>query len=217
MLVKKYSKTKPTCKVTFTLAQEAIKGAKSVNLVGEFNDWNLDLAIPMKKQKNQYEVTLELPVGKDYQFRYKADNGIWENDWAADAYIEAPYQVCNSVVSLSKNEAVQQKVKSSSTTKTKATSITKTSSASKKKVVDDLKKIEGIGPKIAELLVKAGIKTFADLSAAKKSTLKGILEAAGNRYKMHDPSTWANQAKLAAKGNWAKLEALQAKLNGGKK
>ncbi len=217
MLVKKYSKTKPTCKVTFTLAQEAIKGAKSVNLVGDFNDWNLDLAIPMKKQKNQYEVTLELPVGKDYQFRYKADNGIWENDWAADAYIEAPYQVCNSVVSLSKNESVQQKAKSSSATKTKATSITKTSSTSKKKVADDLKKIEGIGPKIAELLIKAGIKTFADLSAAKKSTLKDILEAAGNRYKMHDPSTWANQAKLAAKGKWAKLEALQAKLNGGKK
>lgn len=207
MLIKKYSKTKPTCKVTFTLAQEAIKGAKNVNLIGDFNDWNLDLAIPMKKQKDQYKVTLELPVGKDYQFRYKADNGIWENDWAADAYVEAPYQVCNSVVSLSKKEA----------TKTKVTSVTKTSSTSKKKAADDLKKIEGIGPKIAELLVKAGIKTFADLSATKKSTLKDILEAAGNRYKMHDPSTWASQAKLAAKGNWAKLEALQSKLNGGKK
>ena len=94
--------------------------------------------------------------------------------------------------------------------KTKITTVSK-------KAKDNLQKIEGIGPKIAELLTKAGIKTFTDLSAAKKTTLKSILEAAGSRYKMHDPSTWAKQAKLAAKGKWDKLATLQDELSGGRK
>ncbi|MCB9273654.1 MAG: 50S ribosomal protein L27, partial [Lewinellaceae bacterium] len=51
----------------------------------------------------------------------------------------------------------------------------------------------------------------------KKATLQQILEAAGPRYKMHDPATWANQAKLAAKGEWDKLAKLQDELKGGKK
>ncbi len=82
---------------------------------------------------------------------------------------------------------------------------------------DDLTKIEGVGPKIAELLTKGGIVTFADLAKAKTETLKGILEAAGKRYQMHDPSTWASQAALAAKADWAKLEKLQGELKGGKR
>jgi len=100
MLVKKYSKTKPTCKVTFTLAQEAVHGAKRVNLLGEFNDWDPKLAIPMELSEKEFKAVLELPVGKEYQFRYQADNGVWENDWAADAYVAAPYNVFNSVVKL---------------------------------------------------------------------------------------------------------------------
>jgi len=95
-----------------------------------------------------------------------------------------------------------------------------TSKADKKgasKKADDLRKIEGIGPKIAELLAKIGIKTFADLSTTKKSTLKNMLRDAGSRYKMHDPSTWPKQAKLADKGKWKKLVTFQSKLSGGKK
>jgi predicted flap endonuclease-1-like 5' DNA nuclease len=82
---------------------------------------------------------------------------------------------------------------------------------------DDLKKIEGIGPKIATLLAEAGIKTFKDLATAKKTKVKEILEAAGSRYKMHDPTTWMQQAKLADTGAWEKLEKLQTELKGGKK
>ena len=82
---------------------------------------------------------------------------------------------------------------------------------------DDLKKIEGIGPKIAGLLNADGIKTFADLAKAKKTTLKAVLANAGPRFKMHDPGTWAQQAKLAAKGDWDKLTKLQDELKGGKK
>ncbi len=81
---------------------------------------------------------------------------------------------------------------------------------------DDLKKIEGIGPKIAELLQNADIKTFAALSEATPEKIKEVLEAAGSRYKMHDPTTWPAQAKMAADGEWDKLKEWQDALDGGK-
>jgi len=79
---------------------------------------------------------------------------------------------------------------------------------------DDLKKIEGIGPKIAETLIAAGIVTFADLAKAKPAKISEIIEGVrGN----HVPDTWPQQAKLAADGKWDELKALQDKLDGGKK
>ena len=77
---------------------------------------------------------------------------------------------------------------------------------------DDLKKIEGIGPKIAETLVAAGIATYADLAKAKPAKISEIIEAVrGN----HVPDTWPKQAKLAADGKWDELKKLQDKLDGG--
>ncbi|MEO1436612.1 MAG: 50S ribosomal protein L27 [Bacteroidota bacterium] len=81
---------------------------------------------------------------------------------------------------------------------------------------DDLKKIEGIGPKIAELLSNAGISTFGQLAAASVDQLKEILSNAGNRYAAHNPSTWPQQAELAAKGEWDALKKWQDELDGGK-
>ena len=82
---------------------------------------------------------------------------------------------------------------------------------------DDLKKIEGIGPKIAQILTDAGIPTFAKLAATKPAKLKEILAAAGNRFKMHNPATWPEQAKLAKAGKWDELKKLQDKLDGGRR
>ncbi len=82
---------------------------------------------------------------------------------------------------------------------------------------DDLTKIEGIGPKIAGLINDAGIVTFADLSKAKITVLQKVLDEAGSRYKAHDPSTWAEQAKLAAADKWDELKTLQDELDGGKR
>ena len=82
---------------------------------------------------------------------------------------------------------------------------------------DDLTKIEGIGPKIAQLMNDAGIMTFANMAKCSVTRMQKVLNAAGSRYKMHNPSTWAQQAGLAAKGEWTKLTKLQKKLNGGKK
>ena len=81
---------------------------------------------------------------------------------------------------------------------------------------DDLKKIEGIGPKISEKLNDAGINTFAELASTDVAKLKEILEAAGPRYKMHDPTTWPQQSEMAAAGEWDKLKAWQDELDGGR-
>jgi predicted flap endonuclease-1-like 5' DNA nuclease len=81
---------------------------------------------------------------------------------------------------------------------------------------DDLTIIEGIGPKIAELLIAAGISTFAELAAAKPAAIKTILEKAGKRYLVHDPASWPKQATLARDGKTAQLQKLQEELKGGK-
>ncbi|MFK7984232.1 MAG: helix-hairpin-helix domain-containing protein [Saprospiraceae bacterium] len=81
---------------------------------------------------------------------------------------------------------------------------------------DDLKRIEGIGPKISQILNTAGIYTFSNLSQTPVDRLKGILAEAGNRYKIHNPQTWPQQAELAATGAWEELKILQDRLDGGR-
>lgn len=81
---------------------------------------------------------------------------------------------------------------------------------------DDLVKIEGIGPKAAEELIKAGIVTFVDLAKATYEQLKEILDKAESKVQHLDPVTWAQQAQLAADGKWEELDTLQKELNGGK-
>lgn len=82
---------------------------------------------------------------------------------------------------------------------------------------DDLAKIEGIGPKIAQVLRDAGINSFLELSATPESTLKLILEKAGPRFVLADPATWAEQAELAAADRWDDLTKLQDNLDGGRR
>jgi large subunit ribosomal protein L27 len=81
---------------------------------------------------------------------------------------------------------------------------------------DNLTKVEGIGPKIKEILWDAGVLTFADLAAKSADEVKEILLEQGNRYNRFDPTTWPAQAKMAAEGEWDKLKAWQDELNGGK-
>ncbi|TXE09567.1 50S ribosomal protein L21 [Seonamhaeicola algicola] len=78
---------------------------------------------------------------------------------------------------------------------------------------DDLKKVEGIGPKIASTLVEAGIATFADLAASTPEKISEIIaDVRGN----HVTDTWPAQAKLAAEGKWDELKKWQDELDGGK-
>jgi large subunit ribosomal protein L27 len=63
---------------------------------------------------------------------------------------------------------------------------------------DDLKKLEGVGPKLAEILVEAGITTYAELAETSVDKVKEILEAAGSRYASKDPAPWIAEAKSLA-------------------
>lgn len=83
-------------------------------------------------------------------------------------------------------------------------------------VNDDLKKVEGIGPKIEELLNNAGINTWNQLSNASVEDLNTILANAGSRYTQHNPGTWARQAAMCVEGKWDELAKWQDELDGGK-
>jgi len=96
---KQYLKSKPVCKVTFRLPREAAQFAKTVHLVGEFNNWSY-YANRMKGLKNgAFTATLDLELNREYQFRYLIDGKNWENDWHADKYVPTIYKNSeNSVV-----------------------------------------------------------------------------------------------------------------------
>ncbi len=86
MIKKQFLKSKPVCKVTFSLPSEAVTAAENVQLVGEFSNW-MTSPIEMKKQKDgSFKTIVELETGKDYQFRYFVDGQKWTNDWEADKY-----------------------------------------------------------------------------------------------------------------------------------
>ena len=80
---------------------------------------------------------------------------------------------------------------------------------------DDLELIEGIGPKIAELLKGAGIDTFDALAKAPVEKVQEVLDAGGNQFNLAKPETWAEQAALAAAGDWAAFDQLTEALVGG--
>ena len=80
---------------------------------------------------------------------------------------------------------------------------------------DDLKKIEGAGPKAAEALVAAGVDTFAKLAKLTPEAISTILTDASSNLAHLVTDTWPKQAKLAADGKWDELKELQDKLDGG--
>ncbi len=81
---------------------------------------------------------------------------------------------------------------------------------------DDLKIIEGIGPKIEQLLYEAEIYTWVDLAGADVGYIKSVLEKAGPNYKVHDPESWPFQAQLAVDNKWDELKKWQDEHKGGK-
>lgn len=207
MLKKQYLKTKPVCKVTFTLPVDALSDAKEVRVVGDFNNWQWESGTVMERGQKVFKATLELLQGRHYQFRYIADNGDWENDWAADAYVPSPYFGIDNSVVVVEDRSRHQGNGTAVSRKPTGQSLQK----------DDLKKIEGIGPKIAGLLAEAGIASFRALADAPLEKLQEVLLQAGPRFRMHDPSTWSEQARLAADGEKEALAELQKALKGGKK
>jgi predicted flap endonuclease-1-like 5' DNA nuclease len=81
--------------------------------------------------------------------------------------------------------------------------------------VDDLEIVEGIGPKIAELLKQNGIRKFSELAATEAPRLQAILDGAGPHFKLAHPQTWPEQAELAMRNRWRALKSLQDVLSAG--
>lgn len=382
---KNYQSTKGTCKVTFTYATIHAAGAKTVQVLGSFNNWDPNMAPKMKKSKDVFTVVIELLAGQTYEFKYLIDGSRWDNDHNADSYEASPYYgsqnsilILDNVVKPSKPTAAKssktektsiksstkaektstkaapkapkvekapkapkvekvapkttpkppkaekiakpekvapkstlkprkprnfapkldpiapkaEKVATKAATKaekvapksapkapkaekvapksapkaakvekvapkvaTKAASVSakagtkvapkttpkvpkavssltpKTPKAEKvapkspaksisitelKSQSNDLVKIEGIGPKIALFLNSNNIHSFEDLKKAKVEDLKAILERAGSKFNVHNPTSWPTQAGLAAAGKWDELKKLQDSLNAGK-
>jgi len=89
---KRYIKNGTECKVTFKITKKESNNAQTVNLVGDFNGWDLNAAPMSRLKSGDFTVTLTLHAGKIYEFRYWLDNNIWENDWTADGYRPSPYE-----------------------------------------------------------------------------------------------------------------------------
>ena len=82
--------------------------------------------------------------------------------------------------------------------------------------LNDLKIVEGIGPKLEELLKEHGIVNLAVLAQTKSEDIKGILNNEGGRFKLANPTTWPKQAQMAFDGKWDELKEYQDVLDGGK-
>lgn len=85
-----------------------------------------------------------------------------------------------------------------------------------KQASDNLQKIEGIGPKIEQLLNQAGVHTYRDLANTSVERIQEILDAAGDSFRLAKPATWPKQAEMAADGRWDELKAWQDELIGGR-
>jgi len=96
---KQFLKSKPVCKVSFRLDAAEVSGAKKVQLLGDFNNWDKS-AEPMTALKsNDFTAVLELETGKEYQFRYLINGSQWKNDSEADSYVANSFGEENSLVS----------------------------------------------------------------------------------------------------------------------
>lgn len=97
---KQYLKNKPVCKVTFKLSEKNVKSAKSVHILGDFNNW--ELTHPMKKLKNgSFTKTIDFEKGNEQQFRYLADKENWFNEKETDKLITTHFgDSKNSVIIL---------------------------------------------------------------------------------------------------------------------
>lgn len=195
-------------KVTFTLSADVVADATEGLLLGEFNNWDQANGISLKKQKDgSLKAIASLEAGRTYQYRYLLSDGRWVNDDKAETFAFAhEFAVENCVITV---PVVEPKVE-----KAKKATVKKAEPAIA--MADDLTKIEGIGKKINELLAAENIVSFKELSKLSAKKLKAILEAAGTKFAMHNPTSWPKQAKLAAAGKWDELATLQEELIAGK-
>ena len=98
-LKKQFLKSKPICKVSFRVDATEVSGAKKVQLLGDFNNWDKSTEPMTALKSNDFTAVLELETGKEYQFRYLIDGLVWKNDPQADSFVANSFGEENSVVS----------------------------------------------------------------------------------------------------------------------
>ena len=92
-------------KVTFTLSAEVVGEATSGLLLGEFNNWDYNDGINLKKQKDgSMTATTSLETGKRYEYRYLLNDGRWVNDHSAEHYVHiSGFHVENCVINVAQD------------------------------------------------------------------------------------------------------------------
>jgi Glycogen recognition site of AMP-activated protein kinase len=100
-IIKNYQPSKGTCKVTFSFGLNEAEGVKTIQVLGDFNNWDDKVAPKLKKGKEDFSTSVELNAGQSYEFKYLLDGSRWENDFSADGYVVTPFSgVSNSVLVL---------------------------------------------------------------------------------------------------------------------
>jgi predicted flap endonuclease-1-like 5' DNA nuclease len=201
---------------------KAVAYSNEYDVTSDKEDKKLRLGFFLNGVQKVNDITLHnVAMGEDvtmseYTFDFTMNDGskmVWNEvirrRWADDKVVSEKYYTARNI-----DESKFNVDPASATVKVAAPA---KASAKVKGVKDDLKIVEGIGPKIEELLNKAGIVTFADLASAKVTEVKAVLDAAGPKYRIHDPATWTAQAELARDGKMADLKVWQEKLIAGKK
>ncbi len=96
---KQFLKSKPVCKVSFKLNAKDAIGAKTVQIVGEFNNWDQSTTLMNELKSGDFTQTLNLEQNKNYQFRYLIDGVKWSNEVEADSKTGNEFDEFNDVIS----------------------------------------------------------------------------------------------------------------------
>ncbi len=168
------------------------------------------------KETATFEIILMLLVAflLGYLLRYLLGKGNAGKEWEDKYYeLKHQYELLENKLKMFENENMKLKQDLDGCLKRQKQSSalgivgdTPTAAPTQK---DELKKIEGIGPKIQQMLYDAGIYTFAQLANTDVSVIQRILDQGGPAYKVHNPESWPFQAKLAAEGKWEELKKWQ--------
>lgn len=182
------------------------QNAQAASMISDLRAENQRMSHSLKTQ--QTEANDEITSLKASLEHLKIDN----------TKLSADLKQCHLDLSQAKNTASDHKIAGFA-----ASAVANTFDADAAKAVfgkkikeNDLTVVEGIGPKISQLFIDAGIATWRELGETSIEHCQKILDDAGDRYTVHNPGTWPRQAKLAADGEWQKLFDWQEQLDGGK-
>lgn len=180
--------------------------------------------IIVRQRGTKHHPDVNVGIGKDHTlfalidgkvvFRKKANNKSFVSVLPVEAIAVAEQPKAKKVA---EKKAVESKaVAKEPKAEKKEKAETPKAEAPKKAKADDLTIVEGIGPKIAEVLANAGIGSYADLAAKSAEDIKALLAEAGDQFNTAVTDTWPEQAKLAAEGKFDELKKWQDELDGGK-